>query len=74
MISMPDTLLLITLTLVFLSVPILIFLMGATVIFAGLYLVQFFYTQNFTELLFSAGLIAVFFLEYLLFKKLRKWI
>jgi len=71
---MPDILLLITLTFIFLSVPILIFLMGATVIFAGLYLLQFYYTQNFTALLFSAGLIAVFFVEYIVFRKLRKWI
>lgn len=71
---MSDILLFVTLIFVFLSIPLLIFIIGAAAAFGVLYFVQFFQTGNVTDLLFADALMIVSILMYFILRKVVRWI
>ena len=70
---MSDTLLFLTLILIFLSVPLLIFIIGAATFFAIFFFVQYLQTGDLMNLISVSVLMLIYLLSYLILKKVKNW-
>jgi len=71
---MSDILLLIALVFIFLSIPLLILVIGATAIFGGLYFIQFIQTENLRDLFSANALMFICLLMYFILRKVKRWV